>query len=102
MNKYDIYSAIVPYEEGGSEKERPVLILNNVAMIITALKITSQGKSSITQYRIKDWVGAGLTKESYIYIDKTIKLENKQIGKKIGELQIGDVFALESLLLSRK
>lgn len=99
MNKYEIYWADVPFEDSDESKLRPILILNDVALVITALKITSKGKSTATQIEISNWKGAGLSKQSYICIDKCLRLDKSAIGEKIGELQLIDKYMLQKALM---
>ena len=95
FNKYDIWLAKVYFEENTEYKERPVLILNNTAFFISAYKITSQGRTGDSQSPIKQWKEAGLNKESYIVFEKAIRLDKTDLIRKIGKLQITDIYALE-------
>lgn len=98
LKKYDICLAKVYFDDSNEYKERPILILNNTAVLISAYKITSQGKTGDIQSPIKQWKEAGLKKESYIVYDKALRLNQTMLIKKIGRLQIADIYALESKL----
>lgn len=98
MKKYEIWWAEVIFEDSEEKKTRPILILSDMAFLISAYKITSQGKTHLTQCPIKRWQEAGLEKESYIIYDKPIRLKKDKLISKIGTLHIGDIFALERIV----
>ena len=99
MNKYDIYMADVPYRETNDHKLRPVIILNDSAFLVSALPVTSKGKSSDFQYRIIHWEAAGLSVPSYIILQPYRFTDKSMIMERIGRLQPDDIFRLEMRLL---
>lgn len=99
LKKYDIWLAKVFFEDSEDYKERPVLILNNTVVLISAYKITSKGKTGAIQSPIKQWKEAGLDKESYIVYEKALRLERTMLIRKLGRLQIADIYALEMKLM---
>lgn len=59
VNKWEIWSANVKFEECCTIEERPVLVVSNVIYVM-AYKLTSTDRGdSEREYRIKDWKGAG-------------------------------------------
>lgn len=100
MNKYDLYYAEFPFDDTEESKVRPVLILNDSVCFAVVFKISSKGKTARIQYRIKDWKGAGLQMESFIYINQSYRLEKAKFKEKIGTLQLEDRFALENRLIT--
>lgn len=99
LKKYDIWLAKVFFEDGEDYKQRPVLILNNTAILISAYKITSKGKHGEIQSPIRQWREAGLDKESYIVYEKALRIEKINLIRRIGRLQLADIYALERKLL---
>ena len=101
MNKYDIYWAIVPFEEGKGEKRRPILIFNETVFLISAFPITSKGKSIEYQCEIAEWKKSGLTMPSYIKLKPIRFTDKSMIKEKIGELQLSDIYRLENCFYNR-
>ena len=95
MEKYEIYDAVVPFDDASDEKERPVLVVVVLEDKVTALKISTKPRTGETQFPIKEWEKAGLSSESYIYYEPVYIFQKKDLGTYRGKLQIADIFNLE-------
>lgn len=96
MAKYDIYFAEFPYEEIDEVKPRPVLIMGDSVVKITASKITSTNKPYY--YPIIKWREAGLKHKSYIQLDVQKDITENQLYFKIGHLSDIDIENIEKIL----
>ena len=86
MDRYEIWSAKVKFEDSSEVKERPVLIWNDQTFLI-AYKMTGTDRGdNLEEYRIRYWKEAGLTKPTSIRLRKVLKLEKSDLIRKIGEL----------------
>lgn len=96
---WEIWHAYVAFEEGHGGKERPVLVLEDGTVYVLALMITSHEQRNIYgEYDITKWQSAGLSKPSTIRITRKLKLEEKDLIHKIGDLQPFDIVLLKRLL----
>ena len=100
MSRYEIWYANVKFEDSLEIKERPVLILNETAYIITAYKMTGTARDSDREVPVKYWKEAGLSKPTYIRISKPLRLEKNDLTRKIGKLDDRDRLRVE-LRISR-
>jgi len=94
---WQIWLANVRFEDSPEIKKRPVLILQNAATYVLALKMTSQPPRP-GEYIIKDWQTAGLKKETTVRIDKLLKLSPNTLCHKIGKLSFVDIANLQQIL----
>lgn len=97
----DIYIANVPYEYTDGEKIRSALVVKITAQKIGVFKITSQYVQfsyfkKKFYYKIMDWKGAGLNKQSYVDTHKIFRLPPSKVfkNKPIGKLTYSDVIRL--------
>lgn len=102
MERYDIYWALIPFEETDAEKSRPALVITEVSDQVMFLKITTKGKTPDFHMTITEWEKAGLTEPSYISYQPFYRIEKDKIGDKIGRLQQIDIFRLENYLINGK
>ena len=86
MNRYEIWSAKVKFEESDEVKERPVLIWNDQPFLIVYKTTGTDRGDNLEEYRIRYWKEAGLTKPTSIRLRKVLKLEKRDFVRKIGEL----------------
>ena len=86
MNRYEIWSAKVKFEESDEVKERPVLIWNDQPFLIVYKMTGTDRGDNLEEYRIRYWKEAGLTKPTSIRLRKVLKLEKSDFVRKIGEL----------------
>ena len=98
MEKWEIWDAIVAYEEDGNQTEIiPVLVYevkddNN----IIAFKMTSHEKRNDRECEVRKWKEAGLDKETVIRTDKVLRLKKANFQNKRGKLQFVDIFRFDS------
>lgn len=98
--KYEIYNAIVYFEEKNEYKARPILIyeIDNEYAMCDIFTITSQNKQYTYDYEIKEWQKAGLLKPSYIKLADMKVIDNNFIKTKLGVLQPIDIDGMEKVL----
>lgn len=91
MNRFEIWRAKVRFENSSEIKERPVLIWNDLAYVITAYKLTGTDRGdNEKEYRIEYWQEAGLTKPTSIRISKVLQLRQTDLVSRIGVLDQRD------------
>lgn len=99
IDKWHIWMANVKYEDSTTSKERPVLIMNNTAYMISAFKMTGTDRGdNFPEHRIRDWQGAGLNKPTSVRIDKLLRLDKAVLTTYVGKLSLQDIFLIESKL----
>lgn len=101
MNKWEIWLAQVAFEDFPERhKKRPVLVLQTGTVVILSTKITGHEPRSYCwgEYKIIDWRGAGLVKQSTIRLSKRFGLSSDAFIRKLGDLQPIDRMNIEKLL----
>lgn len=97
MSQWDIYLANVPFEDVPQSKVRPVLVIDDTAVIIDCIKMTSKPPRR-GEYVLKDWENAGLHKQTAVRISKRLRLEKARLIKQIGKLQLNDIVEIQKLI----
>lgn len=99
IDKWHIWMASVKFEESNETKERPILIMNNSAYMISAFKMTGTNRGdNFPEHRIRDWKAAGLKKETSVRLDKLLRLDESVLTTYVGKLALQDVFLIQSKL----
>ena len=97
--KFDIFMCDYPEEEKGihngklKNKRRPVLFLKFDSInkkTFIGYKITKVKHPRVPQYTIKDWKKAGLQVQSYIDLNKTVRIRYENL-RYFGKLQEQDI-----------
>lgn len=96
--KWDIWLASVKFEDSPVSKKRPVLIIEEGVCIVVSLKMTSQKPRGGDDYILKEWIQAGLTKETVVRTKKIIHLSESCLIRKLGELQASDAHEVHEML----
>jgi len=100
--RWEIWEAVVPFEEGISKKRRPVLILSRKECYVFSLKMTSHEpryKTLEGEYEIMKWKEAGLEKPTVIQCSRRLQLkESAFTGKQYGRLTATDIIGLQAIL----
>ncbi len=101
-DRWEIWEANVPFEEGHGSKRRPVVILSEEECIVISLKMTSHEpryKKLEGEYEIMNWEKAGLLKPTVIQCSKLLKLDKNRIGdRKYGRLTAADIIGVQAML----
>ena len=100
-NKWELWWADVRFEDDLSVvKRRPVLVVEPGVYFSICLKVTTHQPRPEFQgeYIIKEWKAAGLSKESTIRISKRLRISSKSLVKKIGMLQMIDIYCVQKML----
>ena len=95
----DLWWVHFPFSESRNIKRRPALVIDNDTIAILTVYVTSQDKSSPYSIEITNWKEAGLSKPSWIRIDKIVKLHESSIDRKIGELSSSDFSKITDLVV---
>ena len=78
MNNNDILLMYIQYDDPRRGKPRPALVIKRKGETLSMLMITSKpGNSEAvrhSRYKIKHWKEAGLTKHSYIRVDRVYEV----------------------------
>ena len=91
IKAWEIHWAFVKFEDSDEVKRRPVLIINESRAVIVSLKMTGTDRGdNIREYRIDEWMEAGLSKPTSVRLDKILYLQKSDLDGKIGELQERD------------
>ena len=99
IKQWHIWMAKVKFEDSEEVKERPVLIMNNAAYLISAFKMTGTDRGdSFPEHRIRNWQAAGLTKETSVRLDKLLRLDKSALTTYVGKLDVGDIFLIQNKL----
>ncbi|MBR5179581.1 MAG: type II toxin-antitoxin system PemK/MazF family toxin [Lachnospiraceae bacterium] len=102
MNRWEIWEADVPFQEGNGSKLRPVLILSDQEVFALSLKMTSHEpryKKMEGEYEIYRWQEAGLEKPTVIQCSKKLKLDKSRFtSKQYGRLTTVDIIGLQAVL----
>jgi len=101
MNRNDVATMYIGFENRPGGKRRPVLILRDNVDELTLFKITSQYRNKSDNikkqyYKIIDWHEAGCYKPSYIDIGELVSLDKAIVTSitKIGQLSTRDIKGL--------
>jgi hypothetical protein len=103
MDAFDIFITYVSW--GNDGKNRPVLVIEKLDMLVSVFCITTQYDSKSptirTKYfKIADWQQAGLTKQSYVDANVVLDLPISALKRKsaIGKLTQNDIHRLIEFL----
>ena len=95
MEKYNIgelWWTHFPFSDKDEYKRRPALVIGDDTIAILTIYVTSQNKEDNPySILIEDWKEAGLSKKSWVRIDKIIELSEWNMDRKIGELSQNDL-----------
>lgn len=102
MQRWEIWEADVPFEEGRGSKKRPVLILSEEEVLVLSLKMTSHEpryKKLEGEYEVMRWEEAGLKKPTVIQCSKELQLSKDRFtGKKYGRLTATDIIGVQAIM----
>lgn len=102
MNRWEIWEANVPFEEGIGSKKRPVMILSEKEFFVFSLKMTSHEpryRKLDGEYEVLKWKEAGLRYPTVIQCSKRLKLEKRMFtGVKYGRLSAADIIGMQTML----
>ena len=101
-NRWEIWEADVPFEEGIGSKKRPVLILSETECFVLSLKMTSHEPRYNTlegEYEVMKWKEAGLLKPTVVQCSKRLRLNKEMLTEKqYGRLSATDIIGLQAML----
>jgi hypothetical protein len=85
---FSYWYALVPFEEGHGEKERPVLVLAQDGVTARVLKVTSRDRSGRANYRAVDtsrWDRPGDRAGSWLQTDRIIAIPVAGFRRRLGD-----------------
>lgn len=99
-NKWDVWLANVPFEEGIGSKIRPVLIIDPQHYYVIVCKMmTHEPRCGFPyEYLLQDWSGAGLSRPTTLRLSKRPRLEADRLIKKLGVIQPIDLVQIYAML----
>lgn len=99
-NSWEIWWAVVKYDDSDERKIRPVVVLENKAAFIISLKVTShKPRDSFNgEYDLMRWSDAGLTRPSTVRLQAPLKLVLSDFKSKIGDVDAIDIYAIQQLI----
>ena len=93
--QWSIWLAVVYFEDNPNVfKERPVVILDDHNAFCLSLKVTSQKKDSRYHVELKQWKLAGLDKPSWVDVSKKLMIQENNLIKRIGKLDMEDILVI--------
>mgnify|MGYP004488262529 CR=1 FL=1 len=101
MGKYsigDVWWVRFPYQDEEKEKHRPAIVIDEENIAILAMYVTSKNKDNPYSIAIKNWKETGLSKPSWARIDKIVKISERNMDRKIGELSREDLVRIMQLV----
>lgn len=99
IRPWDIWWALVHFEDTDQVKRRPVIILDTEEMFVISLKVTShEARHQWGEYEILYWKSAGLPKPSTVRLTQILKLQYQSLDKPIGTLHSIDIVNIQDLL----
>lgn len=99
-NSWEVWWAIVKFENSEESKIRPVVVLENQEAFIISLKVTSHKPRDTYpgEYDLMRWSDAGLTKPSTVRLSQPLQLIITDFKSKIGDLDAVDIYAIQQLI----
>lgn len=97
LRQWEIYLADVPFEDLPQSKLRPVIILEDGTVLVDCLKMTSQPPRP-GEYLLQRWAEAGLRKPTTVRLSKRLALPPAAFRKRLGELDLVDIFEISKRL----
>ncbi len=84
------------FEESDQIKRRPVLVINPQKGFVMSLKMTGTCRGdNRTEYVVKEWKKAGLSKPTFIRLNGYLKLYSDDFHGRIGILEPLDIYSLQ-------
>lgn len=101
MTKWDVYIAMVPYEDLPQAKPRPVIVLSDTGNMVACIKMTSK-QPRPGEYVLQKWQAAGLRKPTTVRLSKRLLLKPAAFKKRLGSLHPIDILAIGNLISIHK
>ena len=82
----------------GISKRPAIVLYDSRDQDVLLARITTQGYTTETDYKILDWQKSGLLAESYIRLGKQATIEKRFIVKRLGTLPASEMDPLKTML----
>lgn len=88
MKPWEIYWATIQFEDSNETKRRPILVTKNGDIYQLGFKMTTKNRDGELEYRLNDYVGAGLNRPTLVRLSHKVKPSTPLKEKDyIGEVQ---------------
>ena len=94
---WQIWLAVVKFEESEEVKSRPVVIISTKRMIAFSLKMTSQAPRN-GDYPLKKWKQAGLDRPTAVRFQQKLELSERDLMHQIGSVDLLDRLSIQKIL----
>lgn len=102
IKPWEVWYARVRYEDAPAVKMRPVVVTSAGTVWVLALKVTSHApRREWGEYALREWAYAGLTKPSTVRISKQLRLEERDMARRIGELHVWDIMNIQMIMAQK-
>lgn len=94
MGKYnlgEVWWTQFPFEEIEESKRRPAVVIDENTIAVLTMMVTSKDKKNPYSIKIDAWQEAGLKRESWVRIDRVVRMDEWRMEKKIGNLSESDL-----------
>lgn len=100
MGKYnlgEVWWTQFPFEEIEESKRRPAVVIDENTIAVLTMMVTSKDKKNPYSIKIDAWQEAGLKRESWVRIDRVVRMDEWRMEKKIGNLSESDLLKITQL-----
>lgn len=103
FRRWDVWFASVRFEDSDEVKARPVVITDHGEVYVLALKVTSHApRDAWGEYALVYWREAGLSKPSTVRISKRLRLEPRDMIRKVGTLHPMDIMSIVEIIREQR
>ena len=104
IDKWDLWIALVPFDDIEGAKKRPVLVLGEKEVLVFCGKLTTHAPraSFPYEYVLQDWKGAGLAFATTLRMQNLIAVPRENFICRIGSLQPVDMIEILRIIKSRQ
>lgn len=103
FRRWDVWFASVRFEDSDEVKARPVVITDHGEVYVLALKVTSHApRDAWGEYALVYWREAGLNKPSTVRISKRLRLEPRDMIRKVGTLHPMDIMSIVEIIREQR
>lgn len=97
--QWEVWYANVRFEDETGDKDRPVIITEISGVHVIIAPVTGHdGRNCWGEVELVKWQSAGLTKESTVRLSKCVRLEEKDLRRRIGRLSVVDIMQIQKYL----
>lgn len=103
IKPWEVWFAAVRFEDSLQIKNRPVVVTSSGDIYVLALKVTSHApRNEWGEYALQHWQLAGLQKPSTVRISKRLRLQHRDMIRKIGRLHPLDIVNIQRIIAGNR